>query len=91
MHREAFLVGEDGLLEEVVGERGEHDSEREGDHEAGELILRSEGRVHEMFAEDVDLLPNKMFKRMLEHSQPEEFHSLASDLVNMTTPALEAP
>jgi type II restriction/modification system DNA methylase subunit YeeA len=35
-----------------------------------------------MFAEDVDLLPNKMFKRMLEHasSRPEEFHSLASDL-----------
>ncbi|UPJ48502.1 class I SAM-dependent DNA methyltransferase [Bradyrhizobium sp. 200] len=35
-----------------------------------------------MFAEDVDLLPNKMFKRMLEHaaSRPEEFQSLASDL-----------
>ncbi|MCK1271368.1 MULTISPECIES: class I SAM-dependent DNA methyltransferase [unclassified Bradyrhizobium] len=35
-----------------------------------------------MFAEDVDLLPNKMFKRMLEHaaSRPEEFHALASDL-----------
>jgi len=35
-----------------------------------------------MFAEDVDLLPNKMFKRMLEHAstRPEEFQSLASDL-----------
>jgi len=35
-----------------------------------------------MFAEDVDLLPNKMFKRMLQHasSQPEEFQALASDL-----------
>src|SRR5205085_2876813 len=35
-----------------------------------------------MFAEDVDLLPNKMFKRMLEHTsmQPAEFLSLASDL-----------
>ena len=35
-----------------------------------------------MFAEDVDLLPNKMFKRMLEHaaSRPEEFQSLATDL-----------
>ncbi len=35
-----------------------------------------------MFAEDVDLLPNKMFKRMLEHasSRPAEFQSLASDL-----------
>ncbi|WP_166304364.1 class I SAM-dependent DNA methyltransferase [Bradyrhizobium sp. 2S1] len=35
-----------------------------------------------MFAEDVDLLPNKMFKRMLEHasSRPDEFQSLASDL-----------
>jgi type II restriction/modification system DNA methylase subunit YeeA len=35
-----------------------------------------------MFAEDVDLLPNKMFKRMLEHAatRPDEFQSLASDL-----------
>lgn len=35
-----------------------------------------------MFAEDVDLLPNKMFKRMLEHAatRPEEFQLLASDL-----------
>lgn len=35
-----------------------------------------------MFAEDVDLLPNDMFKRMLEHAlnQPEEFHNLARDL-----------
>lgn len=35
-----------------------------------------------MFAEDVDLLPNKMFKRMLEHSAtaPEQFRELASDL-----------
>lgn len=35
-----------------------------------------------MFAEDVDLLPAKMFKRMLEHTltQPDEFQALASDL-----------
>lgn len=35
-----------------------------------------------MFAEDVDLLPNKMFKRMLEHAstRPDDFQSLASDL-----------
>jgi type II restriction/modification system DNA methylase subunit YeeA len=35
-----------------------------------------------MFAEDVDLLPNKMFKRMLEHTiaRPEEFETMASDL-----------
>ena len=35
-----------------------------------------------MFAEDVDLLPNKMFRRMLEHalSRPNEFQALASDL-----------
>jgi hypothetical protein len=35
-----------------------------------------------MFAEDVDLLPNKMFRRMLEHAttHPESFQSLASDL-----------
>lgn len=35
-----------------------------------------------MFAEDVDLLPDKMFKRMLEHTlvRPEEFETMASDL-----------
>ncbi|WP_342726087.1 DNA methyltransferase [Bradyrhizobium sp. B097] len=35
-----------------------------------------------MFAEDVDLLPNNMFKRMLEHasSRSEEFQYLARDL-----------
>ncbi len=35
-----------------------------------------------MFAEDVDLLPNKMFKRMLEHAAtlPDDFQALARDL-----------
>lgn len=35
-----------------------------------------------MFAEDVDLLPNKMFKRMLEHAQaqPQDFEGMARDL-----------
>lgn len=35
-----------------------------------------------MFAEDVDLLPNGMFKRMLEHAAhaPEQFQELARDL-----------
>ena len=35
-----------------------------------------------MFAEDVDLLPKKMFKRMLEHTlaSPDEFETMASDL-----------
>ncbi len=35
-----------------------------------------------MFAEDVGLLPNNMFKRMLAHAhgRPHEFHTLASDL-----------
>jgi type II restriction/modification system DNA methylase subunit YeeA len=35
-----------------------------------------------MFAEDVDLLPNKMFQRMLEHThaRSEEFETMASDL-----------
>lgn len=35
-----------------------------------------------MFAEDVDLLPNGMFKRMLEHaaSAPQQFQELARDL-----------
>ncbi len=35
-----------------------------------------------MFAEDVDLLPNKMFKRMLEHTiaRPHELQTMASEL-----------
>ena len=35
-----------------------------------------------MFAEDVDLLPNKMFKRMLEHAaaRPDDFQASATDL-----------
>lgn len=35
-----------------------------------------------MFAEDVDLLPNKMFRRMLEHAlaRPDDFLDLARDL-----------
>ena len=35
-----------------------------------------------MFAEDVDLLPHKMFQRMLDHAfeRPDEFRALASDL-----------
>lgn len=35
-----------------------------------------------MFAEDVDLLPNKMFTRMLEHTlvKPEDFEAMAGDL-----------
>ncbi len=38
--------------------------------------------VFAMFAEDVELLPNEMFKRMLEHClfNPTDFQSLASDL-----------
>jgi hypothetical protein len=40
-----------------------------------------------MFAEDVDLLPSRMFKRMLEHTftQPDDFQSLASDLFRAMT------
>jgi type II restriction/modification system DNA methylase subunit YeeA len=60
------------------------------------LALRLRGRGHDpvvtahfinrlvfcMFAEDVKLLPNDMFKRMLENAlrQPEEFKDLAADL-----------
>ena len=60
------------------------------------LALRLRGRGHDpqetahfinrlvfcMFAEDVKLLPNDMFKRMLQHAlhQPEDFQSLAQDL-----------
>jgi type II restriction/modification system DNA methylase subunit YeeA len=55
---------------------------RDRGHEAETVAHFINRLVFCMFAEDVDLLPNKMFKRMLEHAstQPEEFQSLASDL-----------
>lgn len=55
---------------------------RERDHPA-EVVAHFINRlVFCMFAEDVDLLPNKMFKRMLEHaaSQPGNFQALATEL-----------
>jgi type II restriction/modification system DNA methylase subunit YeeA len=50
---------------------------------AAEIVAHFINRlVFCMFAEDVDLLPNKMFRRMLEHAltTPSEFQALASDL-----------
>ncbi|WP_315747568.1 MULTISPECIES: class I SAM-dependent DNA methyltransferase [unclassified Bradyrhizobium] len=55
---------------------------RDRGHEA-EIVAHFINRlVFCMFAEDVDLLPNGMFKRMLEHAaqKPEQFQELASDL-----------
>lgn len=54
MHGEALLPGEDRLLEEEVRERGENDGDGKGDQEANELILRTDGCVREMLAENVD-------------------------------------
>ena len=55
---------------------------RERGHPAENVAHFINRLVFCMFAEDVDLLPNKMFKRMLEHTlaQPDEFQMMSSDL-----------
>src|ERR1700730_18163684 len=55
---------------------------RDRGHEAETVAHFINRLVFCMFAEDVDLLPNKMFKRMLEHAatRPDELQALASDL-----------
>lgn len=55
---------------------------RERGHDAETVAHFINRLVFCMFAEDVDLLPNGMFKRMLEHSghAPEQFQELARDL-----------
>lgn len=55
---------------------------RERGHPSGAVAHFINRLVFCMFAEDVDLLPNKMFKRMLEHTLtlPDEFVMMASDL-----------
>jgi MmeI, N-terminal domain/MmeI, helicase spacer domain len=55
---------------------------RERGHDAGEVAHFVNRLVFCMFAEDVDLLPNHMFKRMLEASlrQPAEFETHARNL-----------
>ena len=55
---------------------------RERGHEPQAIAHFVNRLVFCMFAEDVDLLPDNMFTRMLEHARkrPEEFQSLARDL-----------
>ncbi len=55
---------------------------RERGHESHSVAHFVNRLVFCMFAEDVGLLPNNMFTRMLEHArqQPEEFAELARDL-----------
>ena len=55
---------------------------RERGHESHVVAHFVNRLVFCMFAEDVGLLPNNMFTRMLEHArqQPEEFSELAHDL-----------
>ena len=55
---------------------------RERDHEPQAVAHFVNRLVFCMFAEDVDLLPDNMFTRMLEHARrrPEEFADLARDL-----------
>src|ERR1700761_5603357 len=54
VHGEATLVGKDRLLEEEVGERGQHDGNRERNEESNELIFRAETRMRQMLPENVD-------------------------------------
>ncbi|MBA3520284.1 MAG: class I SAM-dependent DNA methyltransferase, partial [Rhizobiales bacterium] len=60
---------------------------RERGHPSGTVAHFINRLVFCMFAEDVDLLPNKMFKRMLQHAatRPDYFQSLASDLFRAMT------
>ena len=55
---------------------------RERDHEPQAVAHFVNRLVFCMFAEDVDLLPDNMFTRMLEHARrrPEDFAALAQDL-----------
>lgn len=57
---------------------------RDRGHDAGTVAHFVNRLVFCMFAEDVDLLPNKMFQRVLEHSlkAPEEFRENAELLFN---------
>lgn len=57
---------------------------RDRGHDAGTVAHFVNRLVFCMFAEDVDLLPNKMFQRVLEHSLkvPEEFRENAELLFN---------
>jgi type II restriction/modification system DNA methylase subunit YeeA len=71
------------LTEQAAAEFAKLAQQLRGRGHLSEIVAHFINRlVFCMFAEDVDLLPNKMFKRMLEHTiaQPEEFETMASDL-----------
>ena len=72
-----------GLTEVAAGEFAEVAKRlRERGHEAQQVAHYINRLVFCMFAEDVQLLPNEMFRRMLEHAleDPDDFERLASDL-----------
>jgi type II restriction/modification system DNA methylase subunit YeeA len=71
------------LTEQVAGEFAKLAQRlRDHGHKSDAVAHFINRLVFCMFAEDVDLLPNKMFRRMLEHAlgRPDEFQALASDL-----------
>src|ERR1700722_5014806 len=71
------------LTEEAAAEFAKLAQRLRGRGHPSQLVAHFINRlVFCMFAEDVDLLPNKMFKRMLEHTlaRPDEFEAMASDL-----------
>jgi type II restriction/modification system DNA methylase subunit YeeA len=71
------------LTEQVAGEFAKLAQRlRERGHKPEAVAHFINRLVFCMFAEDVELLPNRMFKRMLEHAytRPDEFETLASDL-----------
>ncbi|RDD60624.1 DNA methyltransferase [Ferruginivarius sediminum] len=72
-----------GLTEEAAAEFAELAKRlRQRGYEAQQVAHYVNRLVFCMFAEDVNLLPNEMFRRMLEHAlaDPSEFERLASDL-----------
>ncbi len=71
------------LTEEAAGEFAKLAQRlRDRGHNSGKVAHFINRLVFCMFAEDVELLPNQMFKRMLEHARirPQEFQALATDL-----------
>ena len=72
-----------GLTEAAAAEFAELAKRlRERGYEAQQVAHYINRLVFCMFAEDVELLPNEMFKRMLEHAleEPGDFERLAADL-----------
>ncbi len=77
-----------GVTRQMLTERAAEDFARlaqglrERDYDPQDVAHFINRLVFCMFAEDVDLLPNNMFTRMLQqaYEQPEEFESMARDL-----------